>query len=65
MAGGKGCKTQLKLAASVRRIAYKTDSNDNEIEILGVAFEEAMSRLTVVQAREVKQAMKNYRCQEA
>jgi hypothetical protein len=64
MAGGKGCKTQLKLAASVRRIAYKTDSNDNEIEILGVAFEEAMSRLTVVQAREVKQAMKNYRCQE-
>ena len=64
MAGGKGRKTQLKLAASVRRIAYKTDSNDNEIEILGVAFEEAMSRLTVVQAREVKEAMKNYRCQE-
>jgi hypothetical protein len=64
MAGGKGCKTQLKLATSVRGIAYKTDSNDNEIEILGVAFEEAMSRLTVVQAREVKQAMKNYRCQE-
>ena len=64
MAGGKGCKTQLKLAAAVRSTACNTDSNDNEIEILSVAFEEAMSRLTVAQAREVKTAMKDYRCQE-
>ena len=55
-------RTKQQFVQGIRDQAFGTDSNDNEIEILGAAMESAMMRLTLKQAREVYNEMAEYRC---
>lgn len=60
----KGSPAVERIADRIREDACDTGSNDNEIEILGTAFELAMAYLTIEQAREVKKEMRGYVCSE-